>query len=164
MTNDNNIVKKLPQDMKAFHYTACGLDNIFLVEGVILENDGGYAIPSLDALHNCIAMTLIHKKQKLNGKEFRFLRKELEFTQKDIADEFGVDVQTVARWEKEETEGASFNVADRLIRIIFLLKKECIEEASTITKDIATLDSQYKNNWLFEVKKSQWQFSRTKVA
>lgn len=165
MQNQQNKITSLPDNIKAFHYTFCGLDNIWLIKGVVINQDGSYSIPFLDELHDCIALTLVTKAQKLTGKEFRFIRKELGLTQKDISDEFGLDVQTVARWEKGETKGASFNPADRLIRMLFLLRK-CGDShtATMITKNLSLLEGNYKNKWLFEVSDDDWQFNRIKAA
>jgi DNA-binding transcriptional regulator YiaG len=150
------------QNIQRLHYTACGLDNIFILTE--LGDNKNYSIPNLDDLHDCIAINLVLQKQKLSGKEFRFVRKELKFTQKDIANNFGVDVQTVGRWEKEETEGGAYNLADRLIRLIYLSRKERANEAEKLFKHLSELDVQCQNDWMFEINKSSWRFSYKKIA
>ena len=73
---------------------------------------------------------LVEEVRNLNGKEFRFLRHEINMTQKTLATLLQVTDQTVARWEKGETEvdGA----AQAVIRKLFL---ESIGEQSLI-KDL----------------------------
>lgn len=92
--------------MTPYHYTESGLDNIYLLNGVhTIEEDGNTytSINDLEQLHLQIAKTLIDKHSPLEAKEFKFLRVELNLSQKALAELLGVDSQTVARWEKGET-------------------------------------------------------------
>ena len=92
--------------MNPYHYTESGLDNIYLLNGVnSIEEDGDTftSINDLEQLHLQIAKTLVEKHSPLEAKEFKFLRVELNLSQKALAELLGVDSQTVARWEKGET-------------------------------------------------------------
>jgi DNA-binding transcriptional regulator YiaG len=51
-------------------------------------------------LHRAIGMYVIRQKRELTGPEFRFLRKQMRFTQKTFAERTKVDVQTIANYEK----------------------------------------------------------------
>jgi DNA-binding transcriptional regulator YiaG len=106
-----------------YHYTACGLDNIYLGNGFKLEKNSygrGVSIEMLDDLHEAIARNLVQKPEKLTGKEIRFLRKQLNATQADLAQWLSSDVQAVGRYERGECEGIPGPV-DKLVRTIYLI-------------------------------------------
>lgn len=124
-----------------YHYLSCGLDNIYLLNGYeVHETEDGptYGIHNFDALHRAIALGLVNKPAPLNGKEFRFLRVELDLSQKAIADLFGYTDQTVANWEKGKTEIQV--LADATIRQYY---RESIGEPSELgelLKKLSDLD------------------------
>lgn len=99
-----------------FHYTACGLDWVYLLNGVLREKDPDYGelvtVKSEDELLKAIAAHII-EKDTLSGREFRFLRKFMGLTQEQLAEEFQVDVQTVANYEKR---GAMPKPSKRLMK------------------------------------------------
>ena len=106
---------------KPYHYTLCGLDNVYLLDGYeLISTDDGkdLIIHEADDLHVAIGRTIVLHDHALDGKEFRYLRKMLELTQSAIGGLFGVDAQTVARWEKGEHPVPM--PADRLIRLLFI--------------------------------------------
>ncbi len=100
-----------------YHYTACGLDNVY-IEGVeIVRDDHGeevVKIPRIGVLHRLIAKALIDKRGPLDGRELRFLRTEMGMTQAGLAEILHVDAQTVGRWERGETPTQA--TADTLVR------------------------------------------------
>lgn len=115
--------------MEAFHYKSCGLENVFLLNGYEvreLEGSRAVAIHDLQGLHRAIAEQLIEKSTPLTGKEFRFLRVEMDFSQKALADLLGVTDQAIAKWEKGQTKSIPVS-ADTLVRLFArerLLKRE----------------------------------------
>lgn len=122
-----------------YHYKECGLDNIYLVNGVTyVETPRGASvcIHDREGLHRSIGMMLISDKQNLTGKEFRFLRHELNQTQADLASFLGVSVQSVARWEKGRTKEPIDGPAQRLLRMIY---KEYIGGNPNIIKPLREL-------------------------
>ena len=75
-----------------YHYVECGLPNVWLRNG--FENKQtpygqGVSIVDIERLHRCIARTLCDKPVQLTGREFRFMRRELDFSQKIIGEIFG---------------------------------------------------------------------------
>jgi putative transcriptional regulator len=105
---------------RPYHYTECGLDNVYLMNGfkmVETPRGVGVQIDNVGGLHRAIGLYLLEEKKRLNGKELRFLRHELNMTQETVAALLGVNVQAVARWEK----GKSLVTppADRLMRVIY---------------------------------------------
>lgn len=116
-----------------YHYTEAGLDNVYLSNGVrwIDSPHGkGAQIQDRKGLHRAIGLILIEEVPDLNGKEFRFLRHEINMTQKTLAGILQVDEQSVARWEKEHTKVDG--PAQAVIRKLYL---ESIGEQSLL-KDL----------------------------
>ena len=93
----------MPMDI--YHYTECGLDNVFILADSIEQDDDGekvIMIPAIGLLHQAITEGVINNAGILNGKEIRFLRTEMEKTQAELAEILHCDSQTIARWEKDE--------------------------------------------------------------
>jgi DNA-binding transcriptional regulator YiaG len=135
------------------HYNVCGLDNIYLEDGFDISPDGkSYSIHNLNSLYECIAMCIIKETFLMSGGELRFIRKELSLTQKSLGDLLGVDAQTVARWEKEETKLDS--KADRLVRLEYLFNRvdddSCDRSIKGVFEAINDMDVQAHHDWLFE--------------
>lgn len=87
------------------HYKTCGLDNVFLINGYdSLETSEGEAISihNIDDLHRVIADSIIKSTRPFTGKEYRFLRIELDMSQKTIGQFMGKTDQSIAKWEKDE--------------------------------------------------------------
>lgn len=101
-----------------YHYTLCGLDNVWLMNGYTVhetEYGEGVSIDDPDGLEREIARQLIEYKPRLSGKEFRFLRKHMGLSQKRLSDFLGNDEQSVANWEKKNKVPVW---ADRLMRAL----------------------------------------------
>ena len=89
-----------------FHYTGCGLDNIYLSSGVNFreaddEYGSGYSINDADDLHNVLCFILALKPAALSAQEVKFLRIEADLSQKELAAKLGVTDQTVSLWERD---------------------------------------------------------------
>lgn len=104
-----------------FHYTDCGLDNVYLANG-FSRVDGdygeGYTIQDTPGLHKAIGLWLTDLPKGLTGAELRFFRLELEMTQRDLAGVLGATEQSVRRWEKAR-DAAVPGSADRLLRALY---------------------------------------------
>lgn len=86
-----------------FEYTGSGLDGIFLKNGYTIVDSpfgDGVAIEDLEGLHRAIAAEILRQKTPMTGHQFRFLRKEQDLVQAELAAMLRVDTQTIARWEK----------------------------------------------------------------
>jgi putative transcriptional regulator len=101
-------------------YRESGLDNVYLDGIEICKCPCGekvVTIPVVTELHNLIALEILQKKSPLNGKEIRFLRKNLGLTAIKLAEIMGVANETISRWE---TGVQPINEArDRLLRLIY---------------------------------------------
>lgn len=102
-----------------YHYTECGLKNIWLKNGYVVKDTPygeGVSIQDLEGLHRLIG-TIIAQRPKLTGPELRFLRKEMGMSQKALASFVGTSEQNVSLWERR---GRVPQAADRIIKLAYL--------------------------------------------
>jgi putative transcriptional regulator len=105
----------------AYHYQECGLDNIYLESGYTIHETPygeGVSIYLTDELHKAIGEWLISVPKPLDGAELRFLRLEMEMTQRDLASILGTSEQTLRLWERYRKK-AMPGPADRLLRALY---------------------------------------------
>lgn len=108
---------------KPYHYTECGLDYVYLLDGFeIVKTEHGPAVRVVNAskLDRAIAMAIVRHQKRLTGQEVRLLRGLLDMTQEELGQALGKDGQSVARWEKGKTELPA--TEDIAIRQIYLEK------------------------------------------
>ncbi len=107
--------------MKKYHYTECGLKNIYLVNGFkITKNKSGEKeifIHDIHGLHRTIGMLLVSKHGPLSGNEIKFIRTTLDLSQKTLARILGLNYQSVLLWEKNKSTISK--TADHLLRALF---------------------------------------------
>ena len=111
--------------MGAYHYTECGLDNVFIEDMNMVQDHAGEAtatVPAIGLLHQVIAEGIVTLPSKMSGKELRFLRTEMGLTQEKLADILKVTLLTVSRWEREETPIK--DTAEMLIRLMAVERLE----------------------------------------
>ena len=141
-----------------FHYTLCGLDYIYLVNGVTRHETpygSGISIENLDGLHTAIADDIVRNRAHLSGQEIRFLRKEMDLAQQGLANWLGVDVQTIARWEKEISELPT--TADRMIRLIWREHSQQTPEVRAMIERLNVIDDDGIHRRCFEETANGWQ-------
>jgi len=142
-----------------YQYTESGLDTVFLVSGFECEDTAEgktVSIYDVDGLHCAIAVALVSMRQRLTGKEFRFLRSELLLSQASLARILGVRELTIARWEKGQSEIPLS--ADAIVRQLF---KESIGTAGSIKElldCIADLETDIDHTLTLGKEKKKWQF------
>ena len=86
-----------------YHYTESGLDNVKLANGyreIDLEGVVAVAITDVEGLHAAIARHILEAPDPLSGQELRFLRVEMDLSQKALGTILRVSDQTIANWEK----------------------------------------------------------------
>src|SRR5436190_6361707 len=75
---------------KPYHLKAIGLPNIYLCNGVTIENDPDYGklitIEDIPGLCSAIGLHIVTKADAMTGLELRFLRKQMKLTQEALAD------------------------------------------------------------------------------
>ena len=103
-------------------YVESGLDNIYLENGYRIHRTPygeGISIEDTEGLNRAIGRWLVSRPRSLTGAELRFLRLEMEATQKDLAGILGTSEQTLRLWEKHRKKPMP-GPADRLLRALYL--------------------------------------------
>ena len=107
--------------MSMYHYTECGLSNVFLKNGFIVgkfEDEEYTSIDDMNGLHKAIAQVVVDRNSPLTHEEFKFLRIELNVSQKVLGTRFGVSEQTIARYEKKAS--AIPRTTDAALRSLYM--------------------------------------------
>jgi DNA-binding transcriptional regulator YiaG len=151
-----------------FRYRLCGLNNVFLLNGVEFHHGDygrGVSIYKAEELHRKIGMHLILRRKALSPKEMRFLRKQMELTQAELARYLGVTSQTVARYEKGETKIPG--PVDRLVRFAFAFhcspadrRAKLLEEIIKIQQQLQEIDEESASPLYFDTTPRGWHEAR----
>ena len=111
--------KKKPS---GYHFTECGLDYIYLLNGYEEENDPDYGklftIHNSDELHEEIARNILLYKEKFEAQEVKFFRSLLRLTQKQLGELLDADARTVQHWEGANDKQQITPAYESLLRIL----------------------------------------------
>ena len=121
--------------MSVYHYTECGLDNVYLHNIQIvsdIKGDETIKIPRINQLHNLIAQCLLDKKGVLSGSEIRFLRTNVGLLQTELSSLLGKEAQAVGRWERGEHP--IDRTTDTLLRILISEKMGLDKKVDAISE------------------------------
>jgi putative transcriptional regulator len=129
-----------------YHYTESGLDHIWLEDGFTLENHPNYgelvSIWNVRGLHLAIGQWLIGQPRGLTGAEFKFLRTEMDLSQRVLGQLLGVTDQAIAKWEKARQKPVANKAAERLLRVCYSNTTGGSGEFATILDRITQLDAE----------------------
>ncbi|WP_211217661.1 helix-turn-helix domain-containing protein [Novispirillum itersonii] len=128
--------------MDGFHYTQCGLDYIWLLNGYTVEETRwgrAVSVQDADGLHQAIGRAIVGGGQRLRGQEVRFLRARLKLSQDGLAVLLGSTRGSVARWEAEPDKAIP-GTADHGLRMLYVLKMQEHPLICQITDLLAELD------------------------
>ena len=120
-------------------YDVCGLPNVYLLNGyAVIQRDGDefVAVKDVEGLHRAISKHIVLTHKVLAPSEARFIRKTLILTQSEMAAKLGVNVQSIARWEKGQSEMPG--TADKLLRAVFMAKNLSGDEDLHILRKLLT--------------------------
>lgn len=142
-----------------FHYKDCGLDDIWLSGGVDrIDTPYGPAtsIHNIDELHQAIGLS-IARSLEMNAKEFRFLRVELDLSQRALAQLLRTKEQNIHRWETEKCEipgTAQVALAGYYLETLDpnSRSKELLEELADLDATISGLEKR-----IFEAHENSWE-------
>ena len=142
-----------------FHYDICGLDNIYLANGYEVfetDEDSGISIVDVYGLHKAIAVHLCGLGRSLTGKEFRFLRIELDLSQRALGLCFDKEDQTIANWEKGNTPVP--RESDILLRNLYMESINENPRVSDLINQINEIDRAMQENETicFEERDKHW--------
>jgi DNA-binding transcriptional regulator YiaG len=123
------------------HYTACGLDDVYLVNGFTRETIDGEqytTIEDMDNLWKAICLHLVTKRKALAPKEIRYLRGQMDMTQAELASLVRVSDQTIARWEKGHGDAIP-GPADLMLRVLYLASPRAQPEGGRVLDKLMDL-------------------------
>ncbi|MBV8444097.1 MAG: hypothetical protein JO312_26660 [Hyphomicrobiales bacterium] len=127
----------------AYHYKESGLDNVFLENGYKQYDTAygkGMSIEDVDGLHKAIGLWLVDEPVPLTGAALRFLRIELDLTQRALAGILGATEQTLRLWEKSRKKAIP-GPADRLLRALYLEYVQGAGSVRRLVDRLAELDT-----------------------
>lgn len=129
-----------------YHYVECGLPNVWLLSGyeIVQSPYGeGVSIRDLDGLHRCLARCLCDKPKPLTGAEFRFLRRELDFSQTKMGELLGIDAAQI-----RDVERGGMPVKEpcnRLIRHMYMATLDPRNSYLELFHRLGSLDIEWHN-------------------
>jgi len=149
-----------------YHYEECGLDNVRLINGYqIKEIDGREVlfIQQVEQLHRVIGRAVARSSDVLGKAEIRFLRKELDLSQKDLGELLGVTDQTIALWENEKRVTNISKGMSALLKIVYLQsldEEPNVLELLDATRKLTDLKTALLN---LELRGSNWKPAKSAV-
>ena len=128
-----------------YHYTECGLDNVYLVNGFSISKDGNeevILINDIHGLHQAIGIHIANKTGLLKGKEIKFIRTMFDVSPKTLGLMLGYDYQTILAWEKNKSPISV--TADHFLKVLFMnyLDVESGKEIYGKINELADLDAE----------------------
>jgi len=143
-----------------YHYKSCGLPNVFLQNGYTRRKTNygeAIAIDNIAELHKSIGLTICETPGKISEDELRFIRKELDMSQKRLADWLDVKEVTYRKWESKNETSCISGPAERLLRALY---RESITGDGHIRTMIETLNNLDKkidpSDMRFEESEGEW--------
>jgi transcriptional regulator with XRE-family HTH domain len=120
-----NLTEHLATDQQPFHFTDCGLDNVYLVGVKYFTHPDGRIvaeIPALKQLMCVIARDLVLSRSDLSGSEVRFLRKRLGKKATEYSRLLGLEPETLSRIENGKQPISS--ATQKLARLSYAILSE----------------------------------------
>ena len=150
-------VETKPLKIERYHYSECGLKNIYLTDMKAMEcphcNDQEIFLPNIENLHALIAKNIASQASRLKSEEIRFLRVHLGLSGIDFAQAVSVEPETVSRWENGRSEMKLTN--ERLLRILILSKAGPFRDYKELG-EFGTSSKKSRPHLQFAVKGDQW--------
>lgn len=143
-----------------YQYKECGLSSIYLENGFERRQTPygeGVAIRDIKGLHKAIGKYVTGKADRLTPEEVRFLRTEMDMSQKVLASTLAVKEITVRKWESGENKINP--TADLLLRVCYM---QYINEDSQVRDMVDRLNhldrSEQKDQLHFQIS-DHWKVS-----
>ena len=146
--------------MKQHHMTGVGLSNIYLRNGFTVEDSDGdetISYENLTGLYFEISRAIASTPFTMRAEEFRFMRKQLQMSQADMAVLFDKSDQAIAKWEKGLLPVPK--AESTLLKIFWLSQKVRASEFKSIVLNFITpFDVQGQPaTYTFNFKDGMWQ-------
>ena len=150
-----------------YHYQESGLDNVILRGIDVFRCPCGEEvakIPSIDELHTLIGLKLVKKNSLLNGKEIRFLRKNIGVSAQKLARQMGVDNATISRWENNKQRITKSH--DLHLRLIYCnMKRIPPEEIShLIQEEFPRVQEAYTDIPPHVIPRAEWSKEHSRIS
>ena len=130
----------------SYCYIESGLDNVWLENGYNIEAHPNYgdlvSILNPRGLHEAIGRWLVRQPRTLSGAEFRFLRTELDMSQRVVGTLVGAAEQSIAKWEKSRDKPVANPAAERLLRLAYINYLDGRPAFSAVIDRITQLDAE----------------------
>lgn len=139
-----------------YHYTACGLDNVWLENGYAVKKTAYGKATSVDdaiGLHQVLTIELTQKKGRVTGKELRFMRTVLGMSQEGLGKCVGATEQSVSLWERT---GKVPQYADSILRLLVSEKLNGNSKVTDIIERINTVERICNQRIVAREKKHKW--------
>ena len=138
-----------------YHYTECGLQNVSLENGYkihVTPYGKSVSIQDVAGLHRVIGR-MIAQRPRLTGAELRFLRKELELSQRALADLLGTSEQNVSLWERK---GKIPKWSARLVKLIYLEQLDGNVKVREMIEKLTEQDEAGAEELRFKARAGEW--------
>lgn len=139
-----------------YHYTECGLDNVWLENGFVRKKTAygmATAIDDAESLHKVLAIELTRKKGLITGKELRFMRIALGLSQEGLSKCVGTSDQSVSLWERT---GKVPKYADSLLRLLVSEKFKGNSKVTDVIDRINTVERLCNQRIVAREDKHKW--------
>jgi len=127
-----------------YHYTECGLKNVWLVNGYRQRGDA-VSIEDSEGLHKAIGRMLANKP-RLTGAEFRYLRKELGLSQVRLSVLLKASEEAVSLWERK---GRVPYTAAQIVQAAYLEMVDGDIKFRELVERMAQMDNKQAERMLF---------------
>ena len=135
-----------------YHYESCGLENVWLKNGYTeraTKYGPAVSIDDLEGLHKMLALRIVEVTRALTPGEFRFLRIELDLSQRGLGDLLGSTDQTVANYEKGNTNIQ--RLADTTLRCLYQESVDVESRVGEMLNRLVELDNHRAAQEKFEL-------------
>lgn len=139
-----------------YHYTECGLDNVWLENGYTVKKTAYGKATSVDdaiGLHQVLTIELTQKKGRVTGKELRFMRTVLGMSQEGLGKCVGATEQSVSLWERT---GKVPQYADSILRLLVSEKLNGNSKVTEVIERINTVERICNQLIVAREKKHKW--------
>jgi len=139
-----------------YHYTECGLDNVWLENGYTVHTTPygkGVSIDDAAGLHGVLVAELVKKQGRITGKELRFLRTHLALSQSNLAKWLGATDQSVSLWERTGKVPAT---SDALVRMLVIERSKGNVQVNAILERINDVDRLMNQKIVAKERRKKW--------
>ncbi len=120
----------------------------------------GVQIENVEVLHKAIASYLVMTKKALKPKEFRFLRKQLNLTKKNLVTDEDAQIKLCARYEKGECDiPATTNLTLRILCAVELMPNHKREEFLVDLRNILKSENAHRSQIFLRETAGHWDAS-----